>query len=239
MQDLKKGLFMRVGIHQPNFTPWMPFFYKMAMCDVFVLLSDVQFEKGGYQNRYKKDGKWLTKPVKSGLCDIKDKQYLDGSSLFDLNRKIIESIATILNIKTKIIDDDMRIISSDPTDRLISIIKYVQNSDRSCRTKKFDKRPVTYITNPDAKDKYLDETLMRESGIDIEYCNVPKNIKRHVFEMFDDFGIEGTINQLPNHQVDTGHPDATIFNNNFYKLSASACEFGVLSKEYKNAVKSL
>ncbi|MBS4172198.1 WbqC family protein [Bacillus sp. FJAT-49736] len=32
---------MIVGIHQPNYLPWIGYFHKMLSCDVFVLLDDV------------------------------------------------------------------------------------------------------------------------------------------------------------------------------------------------------
>jgi hypothetical protein len=62
---------MRVAIHQPNYLPWLGYFYKMAIADKFVLLDNVQFSKGSYQNRTKiltpGGVKWLTVPVlKSG-----------------------------------------------------------------------------------------------------------------------------------------------------------------------------
>ena len=41
---------MIVASHQPNFMPYMGFFYKMYMCDVFTLSNDVQFSKRGYHN---------------------------------------------------------------------------------------------------------------------------------------------------------------------------------------------
>jgi hypothetical protein len=34
-----------VAIHQPNFLPWIGFFLKMSVCDVFVFLDDVQFTR--------------------------------------------------------------------------------------------------------------------------------------------------------------------------------------------------
>ena len=58
---------MIVGIHQPNYMPWLGFFDKMRRCDVFVLLDTVPYTKNGYQNRCMirgaQGGFWLTVPV--------------------------------------------------------------------------------------------------------------------------------------------------------------------------------
>jgi hypothetical protein len=172
----------KVAIHQPNFIPWFPFFYKMAMADVFVILKEVQFEKNGFQNRCQVKGKWVTKSVQSGTCAISDKKYADGQSLLLLNIDWIHCIKDTLGIKTRIAFDD-DISSNNKTDRLIQIVR------------KYD--GDVYITNPEAKNKYLDEDMMWTSGIDIEYCNVPKNLQKHTFEIFEEYGIDGAIKQLP------------------------------------------
>jgi hypothetical protein len=56
-----------IAIHQPNFLPWIGFFYKMLKSDVFVFLDNVQFSKNSYQNRVKikssQGAMWLTVPV--------------------------------------------------------------------------------------------------------------------------------------------------------------------------------
>lgn len=41
---------MIVASHQPNFLPYMGYFYKMYMCDVFTLSDTVLFSNSGYHN---------------------------------------------------------------------------------------------------------------------------------------------------------------------------------------------
>lgn len=60
---------MRVAIHQPNFLPWMGYFQKLHLADVFVVLDHVQASHGSgwlSRNRLLTRGKrtWLTIPVK-------------------------------------------------------------------------------------------------------------------------------------------------------------------------------
>ncbi len=56
-----------VGIHQPNYLPWLGYFYKMAISNVFIFLDDAEFPKGSYVNRNKiainGESKWLTVPT--------------------------------------------------------------------------------------------------------------------------------------------------------------------------------
>ena len=55
---------MIVAIHQPNYLPWLGYFYKIASCDMFVLLDNVQYSKNGFINRNKiktpQGTAWLT-----------------------------------------------------------------------------------------------------------------------------------------------------------------------------------
>lgn len=171
---------MIVAIHQPNFIPWFPFFEKMNLCDKFILMVHCQFEKGGWQNRCQVNGKYWTNPVQCGLENINVKYYMNGESLTHVNGHWIEAIAELLHpgLAKKIVYDFP--LNSRGTQRIIDICKYYHADE--------------YLTNPDALVKYLDENLITSSGIKI----VPfiSHNRKHVFEMFNEYGIEGTRNIL-------------------------------------------
>ena len=66
---------MKVTIHQPAFMPWYPFFQKMQLADKFIFLTNCQFEKNGYQNRFNINDKWYTMRTHKGNVDIINKTY--------------------------------------------------------------------------------------------------------------------------------------------------------------------
>jgi hypothetical protein len=61
---------MILSVHQPQYLPWLGYFHKMAISDVFVYLDDVQYKKREFQNRNRirtntpNAYMWLTVPVK-------------------------------------------------------------------------------------------------------------------------------------------------------------------------------
>lgn len=58
---------MKVAIHQPNYLPYMGYFQKMEISDIFVILDNVQFSKDSYTQRTKirtpDNWMWLTIPI--------------------------------------------------------------------------------------------------------------------------------------------------------------------------------
>lgn len=70
---------MRLGIHQPQYLPWIGYFDRMASVDQWVFLDTVQYVKNYFQQRTKvrvpQGSMWLTVPVScpNGLkTDIAD-----------------------------------------------------------------------------------------------------------------------------------------------------------------------
>jgi hypothetical protein len=58
---------MIVSMHQPNFLPWLGYFYKMAKADLFIFTDTLEFSKGSYTQRVKimtaSGPRWLTVPL--------------------------------------------------------------------------------------------------------------------------------------------------------------------------------
>jgi hypothetical protein len=78
-----------VAIHQPNFFPWLGYFDKLAKCDLFVFLDDVQLQKtgGGWVNRVKiaisGEPRWISCPVDRnyhGYRAINESMYSDRTN---------------------------------------------------------------------------------------------------------------------------------------------------------------
>jgi WbqC-like protein family len=63
-----------VAIHQPNYLPWLGYFYKMANCDIFVLLDNVLLSKQSVTTRCHIKGKEgvriLPVPLATKACRI-------------------------------------------------------------------------------------------------------------------------------------------------------------------------
>jgi len=74
-----------VAIHQPNFMPWLGYFYKIWQSDIFIFLDDVQFTKTGsnYTNRVSVniagESNYLTIPIKRvhGIQKINETKFLN------------------------------------------------------------------------------------------------------------------------------------------------------------------
>jgi hypothetical protein len=92
---------MVVAIHQPNFIPWIGYFYKISQVDTFVFLDDVQFSKNSYTNRNliktPNGSSWLTLPI---VQNNKFGQNINAVEIFEFEKNRDKCLKTIeLNYK--------------------------------------------------------------------------------------------------------------------------------------------
>jgi hypothetical protein len=82
-----------IAIHQSQFLPWIPYFFKLLHCDIFVVLDDVQFQKNGVQNRNLINSpigqQWITVPVKQRLgTKIKEVELSDSKAIGKIQKAL-------------------------------------------------------------------------------------------------------------------------------------------------------
>lgn len=160
--------------------PWYPLIQKIEQSDVFVFMTHCQFERRGYQHRFKINDKWHTMSVKNDnhrdYMFISNTTYNDpindwnaiknrlpkykqklelfddciSTSLSKTNISIINLICKKKNITTKISNDYQTKLTSN--ERLINI----------CKKNDAD----TYLSGIGAK-AYLDIDLFRQNGIEV------------------------------------------------------------------------
>ena len=165
---------MILGCHQPNFVPHFPFFEKIAISDKFVILTHCQYSKNGYQNRCNIGHDWITNPVVKGKEHIRDKMYTNGQSLLETNMAWIIAICKTLGIdENKIVMD--RETNKTGTDRIVQICK--------------DNGADTYLTNPDAFDKYLEIDKFLDAKVGI--MAFKSSYRKSIFEMLMENGVLG------------------------------------------------
>lgn len=170
---------MILSCHQPNFIPWSPFFEKISMSDVFVILGGVQYTRNQFQNRFKYNDNWYTMSVNTGSLNdlIVEKKYVSHKkdwdriknrlknvdltfldefivpSLFETNTNIIFDIIKRREISTSCFVETVK-EDVNPTQMIINICK------------KYGAQ--TYLAGPSGR-KYLDFSLFQKQKIDLNF----------------------------------------------------------------------
>ena len=167
---------MKVAIHQPEHFPYLGFFQKMKEADLFVILDDVQYTKGNFQNRnrfknIKGDDEWFTislekKPHHKLIKNLKTNDTIDW------REKIIKQLYHNFNIDFSDIYSNSNLIDIN-----LNSINYCRkklnintpliiSSTLNIKTKGSQKlsdicnelNATEYISGQGAK-KYIDKTL--------------------------------------------------------------------------------
>ncbi|HEY4759990.1 MAG TPA: WbqC family protein [Thermoguttaceae bacterium] len=183
-----------VAIHQPQYLPWVPYCAKAALCDVFVYLDTVQFQKNGVQNRNQiktpQGAQWLTVPVNASLqCSIREicvadqrwqKKHIQSIQQNYTRAPLVEwfmqDLRPILEKEWKYLADLNIAVTEWLFSRLGIACKRLRASELNAAGSKDDLvisicREVgatAYLSGQGAKI-YQDDNKFKEQGIDLRY----------------------------------------------------------------------
>jgi hypothetical protein len=191
-----------VGIHQPNFMPWLGYFYKIKQSDIFIFLDDVQFQKTGasYTNRVsiningesayiaipikRKDGTWNINETK--FANNKWQKKLIGT--FQANyakapffKKNKEFIFELINFSADNIADYNINFITKVSKKLDIDTKFIKSSDFNIKTTS-TQRLIDLIKKVDGNtylsgsggDNYQDKEMYEKENIKLIYNKMPK-----------------------------------------------------------------
>ena len=185
-----------VGIHQPNYIPWLGYFYKIYESDTFVFLEDVQFSnQGAHHYHYIKtpQGSMRLKiPVefkfKDQINQVRTKDELnwkkDHLNKIQLNYKKAKYFDEIYTDFSEVLSKDYKSLSEQNIEIIkyfaekLGIVgrKYILSSDLNINTKRGEKvldiceklGAGVYMSGTGAKVYQTDDDFS-ERNIKLEY----------------------------------------------------------------------
>ena len=204
-----------VSIHQPDFLPWLGFFYKMKQSDIFVFLDHVQFVKNGYRNRVTiktpQGVQWLTVPVQHHFGQTINETAIDNRrdwrkkhlKTLEMNYKKAPFFKEIMDILEPVYLERQWLFLSEFTLRLIEAISVfigikvktftsstmdVTGSSTDLLVDIIEKCDgAVYISGTGGKN-YLQENTFEDRGITLVYSDFEHPVYS---QLWGDF-IQGT-----------------------------------------------
>lgn len=191
---------MKVVISQPMYFPWVGMFEQIAIADVFVFYTDVQFSKGSFTNRVQLKNKtgtrWMTVPLRSfqlgqridevGIKPVREWKPKHLAMLQDaLGRAPFFTDAH--DLMNQLPDTDHGTIADISSASMLSVSRYF-GLDRTTRFVQIGELGITgkgsqrvldivkalggtsYVTGHGA-GRYLDHEAFEASGISVEYMD--------------------------------------------------------------------
>jgi hypothetical protein len=211
---------MIVSIHQPQYIPWICYFTKIKLSNIFIILDTVDYQKNGLQNRNKiktsQGSTWLTIPVKHErgrkIIDIeidnskrwREKhwnticQSYSKSQYFKHYKKNLEEIYELEwnNLSHLNIEITLKIC-----EWLNIKTKIIRSSDLSVQGKSSnlilnlckEKNATTYLSGVGGKN-YLDTREFDDAGIKIIYQN--QNLPKSYPQLYKKIGFINDLSVL-------------------------------------------
>lgn len=197
---------MKVGIHQPQYIPWIPYFAKIRQSEVFVLLDDVQFQKNGLQNRnhiLSSTGELLlTLPVSVHLGDPINTVRIHGEQAVSKQLKTIRSVygkapyfSDVFPMLENVLQSNNGLLVGIAVPLITQIAGYLELTTRIIMSSALSKEGTasdlilsickglgasTYLSGSGGAD-YLDLESFRSSGIVVEF----QEYKFHQYRQFN------------------------------------------------------
>lgn len=88
-----------VGIHQPNFFPWLGYFHKIHKSHIFIIMDNVQYQRtsaGTVSNRIKiiinRETRWTTMPIVRNFQGTKNYNEIKISNKVPWRKKMLKTI---------------------------------------------------------------------------------------------------------------------------------------------------
>lgn len=194
---------MILSVNQPYFCPFPGFFYKLQLCDIFVLLDSVQLPRGTTwitRNRFKnaQGTLWITVPVwkkGQGLQKIKNvkichdgrwhKKHLESlrsaylhAPYFSQHLNFLQEIFStkfdrILDVNLRVIDYVREILNIDTKVLLLSELGIEAKGSQLLVEICRILKSDQFLAQS-AAGKYLDEQLFEAADIEIKYLKYPE-----------------------------------------------------------------
>ena len=209
-----------IGIHQPNYLPWLGYFYKISLCDIFIFHDNVELTKKGYTRRTNiRKGNtaekiFLTVPLKkhSDFALIKDLQIVDQSNwqqkqlnqLFaaysksrnfdqiqDLLKEIFnQKITALSSLNIELIKKISTLLGLNTNFYLSSELP-VSGKGNEYNLNLCKHFNATHYASGIGAKNYQDETSFQNSKIEIMYNDFYSFLKKHPYEQHHSDFIPG------------------------------------------------
>lgn len=191
---------MIAAIHQPNYLPWLGYFYKLIKADIFVLLDNVPYSKNGFINRNNiktpQGVKWLTVDVLTKhrhgqlvseveinnnipWANIHEKSISQNYTKGPYFSKYMSLFGNIYRTKwEKLVDLNEALIKTICEILTVKNVRFIRASELSVRGTSTELlvnickavESDTYLSGPSGQ-KYMDEELFKKEKISIRYSD--------------------------------------------------------------------
>ncbi len=191
---------MIVSIHQPNYVPWIGFFEKIYLSDIFIYFDNIQMPKNkSFVSRNKiyfnKKSVWLTVPInKKGVQNINEVKIIDNfwkkkhlntiyhaynkknyfnESFNQIKNVLLKDEIYLANLNIEIIKEILKLLN-------IHNVKIIKASELPLKKQGAESifeilnllNAKVYLSGSGSgSSKYINQEVLKKFNIKLRYCN--------------------------------------------------------------------